>query len=143
MPIIKHEKIVPYSPQQMFALVNGVEDYPNFVPYCKSATILKEQLDERNVRLDFAKGALHKSFTTCNRVQQDKMIHMRLLDGPFNHLEGFWQFETVSEGCHVSLDMEFEFASKLLAMAFGPIFNTVTNTLVDVFCERAKQIYMV
>lgn len=141
MPIIKREKIVTYSKEQMFTLVNKVEDYPNFIPYCKSATILSQQLDELSVQLDFARGALHKSFTTHNRIQENKMIHMRLIDGPFDHLEGFWQFETVSEGCHISLDMEFEFSSKLLAIAFGPLFNTVTNTLVDVFCEQARQVY--
>lgn len=141
MPTIKREKIVPYSPQQMFALVNNVEDYPKFVPYCKSVVILSHVADELHVQLDFAKGALHKSFTTCNRLQLDKMIHMRLVDGPFNQLEGFWQFESVLQGCHVRLDMEFEFSSKWVATMFGPIFNTITNTLVEVFCQRAEAVY--
>ena len=143
MPTIKHEKVVPYSPAQMFMLVNQAEDYPHFVPYCTSATILNQQLEERHVRLEFSKGALHKSFTTCNRLQQNKMIHIRLVDGPFEHLEGFWQFASIRTGCHISLDMEFEFSNKWLATLFGPVFNTVANRLVDVFCERAEHIYVV
>jgi ribosome-associated toxin RatA of RatAB toxin-antitoxin module len=141
MPTIKREKIVSYSPVQMFELVNAVEDYPSFVPYCKSAAVLNQQLDERQVRLDFSKGALHKSFTTHNRLQENKMIQMRLVDGPFKQLEGFWQFEAAAEGCRVQLDIEFEFSNKVVAMLFGPVFNTVTNTLVDVFCQRAKQVF--
>jgi ribosome-associated toxin RatA of RatAB toxin-antitoxin module len=141
MPLIKREKIVPYSVPQMFQLVNAVEDYPKFVPYCKSATILQQMPDELQARLEFAKGALYKSFTTCNRVQENKMIHVRLIDGPFERLEGFWQFDAVPEGCHISLNMEFEFSNKFIAMMFGPVFNTVANTLVDVFCERAEQIF--
>ena len=93
------------------------------------------------MQLEFAKGALHKSFTTHNRVQQDKMISIKLLDGPFKQLEGFWLFESVQEGCHIRLDMEFEFSNKWMAMMFGPLFNTITNTLVDVFCQRAKEVY--
>jgi len=141
MPTIKREKIVPYSPQQMFELVNRVEDYPKFVPYCKSATILSQLPDELRVQLEFAKGALHKSFTTCNRLQENKMIHVRLIDGPFEQLEGFWQFDATPEGCHVSLNMEFEFSNKLMAIMFGPVFNTVANTLVDVFCQHAGEVF--
>lgn len=141
MPIIKREKTVPYSPQQMFDLVNGVEDYPKFVPYCKSAILLSQTEDEQHAQLEFSKGALHKSFTTCNRLQINKMIHVRLVDGPFERLEGFWQFDETPEGCHIMLNMEFEFSNKWVGMMFGPVFNTVTNTLVDVFCERAKQIF--
>lgn len=141
MPIIRHEKIVPYSPHQMFTLVNQVEDYPKFVPYCKSVSILAQATDDLQVQLEFAKGALHKSFTTHNRVQQDKMISIKLLDGPFKQLEGFWLFESVQEGCHIRLDMEFEFSNKWMAMMFGPLFTTITNTLVDVFCQRAKEVY--
>lgn len=141
MPTIKREKIVAFSPQQMFQLVNGVEEYPNFVPYCKSATILSQTPDELRAELTFSKGALHKSFTTHNRLQENKMIHVRLVDGPFKQLEGFWQFEEVPEGCHITLDMEFEFSNMLVGAMFGPVFNTVTNTLVDVFCERAEHLF--
>ena len=141
MPVIRREKIVPYSTSQMFILVNHVEDYPKFVPYCKSTTILNQTAEEIEVRLDFAKGGLHKSFTTHNRLQLDKMVHIRLLDGPFSQLEGFWLFDTLPSGCHIRLDLEFEFSNKWMAMAFGPLFNTITNTLVDVFCQRAQEIY--
>lgn len=141
MPVIKREATVPHSVAQMFDLVNKIEDYPQFVPYCKSVDILSRTDEEVRASLNFAQGALHKSFSTCNRLQENKMIEIRLLDGPFHHLEGFWRFESLDSGCRVTLDLEFEFSNKLIGMMFGPVFNTITNTLVDVFCQRAKQVY--
>jgi ribosome-associated toxin RatA of RatAB toxin-antitoxin module len=141
MPVIKREAVVPHSAAQMFELVNRIEDYPHFVPWCKSVDILSRTDEEVRASLNFAQGALHKAFTTCNRLQENKMIEIRLLDGPFHNLEGFWRFETLESGCRVNLDLEFEFSNKLIGMMFGPVFNTAANTLVDVFCQRAKQVY--
>jgi ribosome-associated toxin RatA of RatAB toxin-antitoxin module len=89
-----------------------------------------------------AGGGFQKSFTTCNRLQKDKMIEIRLLDGPFRQLEGFWRFDAEGEHCQITLDLEFEFSSKLLALAFGPVFNQVANSLMDAFCKRAQHVYV-
>lgn len=141
MPIIHQELIVSYSAAQMFALVNNVNEYSQFLPYCKSSKILSQTADEIRATLILAGGGFQKSFSTCNRLQPDKMIEIKLLDGPFRHLEGYWRFETLGQGCKVSLDLEFEFSSKLLALAFGPVFNQVANTLVEAFSKRAEAIY--
>ncbi len=143
MTIIKRDKVVPHAPHLMFNLVNKIEDYPDFVPWCKSTHIISRDADEIRARLDFARGGLSKSFTTCNRLQENKIIEIRLLDGPFQQLEGFWRFEPVNadQHCHISLDLEFEFAGKLMGMMFAPMFNPIANTLVDVFCQRADQVY--
>ena len=70
------------------------------------------------------------------------MIEMRLIEGPFRHLDGFWRFEPVGEtACKVSLDLDFEFANKLIGMAMGPLFNQIANTLVDSFCKRAVDVF--
>ncbi len=141
MPIIHHELIVPYSAAQMYALVNNVSDYVQFLPYCKSSQVLSQTADEIRATLILAGGGFQKSFSTCNRLQPDKMIEIKLLEGPFRQLEGFWRFETLAQGSKVSLDLEFEIAGKLLALAFGPVFNQVANTLVDAFCKRAAVVY--
>lgn len=141
MTTIKRDITVSYTPGEMFELVNGIEDYPHFVPWCKSAEVLKRDEDQIEARLEFARGSFHKSFTTLNRIQKDKMIEMRLVDGPFQHLEGFWRFEPVAEGCHISFDMEFEFSNKLIGMAFSPMFTPIVNSLVDVFKTRADEVY--
>lgn len=141
MAIIKRDAIVPYTPQQMFDLVNTIEDYPQFVPACKSTQIISRTEDEVHATLEFAHGSFHKAFSTCNRLQTHKMIEIRLINGPFRHLEGFWRFEAIPEGCRISLDLEFEFSNKLLAMMFSPVFHPVADKLVDVFCERARVLH--
>ena len=142
MPDIKKTKIVPFTPAQMYDLVNDINEYPKFVPWCSRSEILSQSDDEIKARLFFEGGGFTKSFTTCNRLQKNKMVELRLLDGPFRHLEGFWQFEPHLDGqCEVLLDLEFELSSGILSLAFGPMFHQVANTLVDAFCKRAHEVY--
>jgi ribosome-associated toxin RatA of RatAB toxin-antitoxin module len=126
----------------MFALVNDIESYPKFLPWCRSARILSRNRDEIRATLEMVKGVIHKSFTTCNRLQQDKMVEIRLLDGPFRRLEGFWRFEALREdACKVSLDLEFEFSNAVLRATLGPVFHQIANSLVEAFCKRAADLY--
>lgn len=142
MTVINRNAIVPYSPAQMFTLVDNVEEYPQFLPWCKSAQVLSRTEDEVRATLNLERAGIEKSFTTCNRIQKDKMIEIRLLNGPFKQLEGFWRFDAMAQqGCQVSLDLEFEFANYLLGLLFGPVFHQVVDTLVDAFCNRAAKVY--
>lgn len=98
--------------------------------------------DEVKASIEIAKGAVNKQFTTLNRLQKNKTIEMRLVDGPFRHLHGFWRFDELkADACKVSLDLDFEFSNKILSMVVGPVFNQVANTLVDSFVERARKVY--
>lgn len=142
MTIVNKSALVPYSPRRMFDLVNDVAAYPEFLPWCKTAEILEQSKDELTARLLLAKGSIKKSFITKNRMQTGKMIEIRLLEGPFKHLQGFWRFEALgADGCKISLDMEFEFTNILLSMTVGPVFNQIANSLVDAFTKRAGQVY--
>lgn len=143
MAVINRHALVPYSSEQMFKLVNDVNSYHEFLPWCAHSTELSRDEDEVKACIELAKGKVRKSFTTLNRLQKNKMIEMRLVDGPFKHLEGFWRFDTLNDGmaCKVSLDMEFEFSNKILSMTVGPVFSTISNSLVDAFVRRAEEIY--
>lgn len=142
MTIIKKSALVSYSAAQMFDLVDDVVAYPEFLPWCSNSTVLSRSDDEVRASLELSKGMLKKSFTTCNRIQKNKMIEIRLEEGPFHHLEGFWRFEALGdEACKVSYDMEFEFSGKLLSLTMGPVFSQIAESLVDSFCQRAKDIY--
>lgn len=142
MTAISKSALVPYSPAEMFALVDDIEAYPQFLPWCSAARVLERSVDEVRATLELSKGGVEKAFTTCNRIQHDKMIEMRLVEGPFRHLEGFWRFAPLgNDGCKVSLDMEFDFASRMLGMVVGPVFSQVANSLVDSFQQRAVDVY--
>lgn len=144
MPIIHRSANVPQSVEQMYQLVNDIEAYPVFLPWCKESRVLSRSADEIRATLTLSGGGFQKSFTTLNRLQPAKMIEIRLLDGPFRQLEGFWHFNaTPEQGCQVTLDLEFEFSNKLIGLAFGPLFNQVVNTLVEAFCARARDVYSV
>lgn len=142
MPSIKKMKIIAYSQEQMYALVNDVVNYKEFVPWCTESHILSQTEDEIKATLAFSGSGLSKSFTTLNRLQPHKMIEIRLIDGPFRQLEGFWQFDAIGEErSKVSLDLEFEFSTKIVGLMFGPVFHQVATTLVDAFCHRAEKVY--
>jgi ribosome-associated toxin RatA of RatAB toxin-antitoxin module len=142
MPIIHQTLTVPNSVSEMYQLVNDVEAYSSFLPWCKESRIVSKNADEVRALLTLAGGGFQKSFTTCNHLQPEKMIEIRLVDGPFRQLEGFWRFDAaVEQGCQITLDLEFEFSNKLLALAFGPVFHQVANTLVEAFRKRAIEVY--
>ncbi len=142
MPTVSRSALVLYSAAEMYALVDDIDSYQQFLPWCRSSTVLSRDADEVHGRLTLARGGLERAFTTCNRMQRNKMIEMRLVEGPFHHLEGFWKFDALSEeACKVSLVLEFEFSSRLLGLTFGSLFTQISNTLVDSFCKRASDVY--
>lgn len=138
-----HKKTtVPYSAKQMYELVNDITAYPQFLPWCKHARILAKSETEITATLLLAKGGVHKSFTTKNTLTPNQEIHIALVDGPFKKLQGHWRFIENAEGCTlVSVDLSFEFSSKLLAALLGGIFNEVANTLVSAFSQEAHRRY--
>lgn len=141
MTVVNKSRIVPFSCEQMFGLVNDVESYSQFLPYCAESVVHHRDQDEIQATLTIAAAGVKKSFTTRNRHQINKMIEIRLVDGPFSHLEGFWRFDDVSEGCKIAFDLEFEFAGRMFSMLLGPVFEQVTNKMVDAFCDRAESLY--
>jgi ribosome-associated toxin RatA of RatAB toxin-antitoxin module len=142
MPLVKRSILVPYTPDKMFELVNDIEGYPNFLPWCKATTVHSRSEDEVRASITVAKSGIQQTFTTLNRLQPNKMIEVRLINGPFRHLQGFWQFDGVGENsCQISFDLEFEFSSKLLALTVGPVLEKIAGSFIDAFHQRAKEIY--
>lgn len=141
MTVVKKTRVVSFTCEQMYRLVDDIESYAEFLPYFASSVIHHRDQDEVQATLSISAAGISKSFTTRNLLQVNKMIEMRLVDGPFSHFEGFWRFDEVAGGCSVSLDLEFDFAGRMFSMLLGPIFEQVTDNLVDAFCERAAKLY--
>ncbi|MBD1583624.1 type II toxin-antitoxin system RatA family toxin [Pseudoalteromonas sp. S16_S37] len=141
MPQIEKSALVMYSTQEMFELVNDVDAYPAFLPHCSDAKIVQASEDGMTASLEISKAGLKKWFTTKNSFD-GTTVHMQLVDGPFKSLTGHWQFtELDDQACKVCLKLEFEFASKLIEMAFGKVFNEVAKSMVSAFTQRAKVVY--
>ncbi len=142
MPIINKSALVPYTALEMYKLVDDIEAYPAFLPWCGGTEVIERNEDEVKASILLSRSGIKKTFTTLNRLQHGKMIEMRLVEGPFRHLEGFWRFESLSDtASKIMFDIEFEFSNKLLAMTVGPVFSQITNTMVDAFTTRAVDVY--
>lgn len=142
MTVIKRSALVAYTSRQMFELVNSIEEYPRFLPWCRSSKILKQDEQSVEATIDIAWSGIHKSFTTRNQLYPYERIDITLLHGPFRHLEGRWSFISYGDhGCNVRLDLEFELSGHLLEKIFHPIFHHIANSLVESFCKRASAIY--
>ncbi len=141
MPEIHQSTVVGYSATQMFDLVDKIEDYPQFVPWCESAVVVTRNATAVRACLAVRKGALHYTFTTDNYLQPPDQLELRLVDGPFKHLAGMWRFVDNAVGSRVSLDLKFEFSNRLLAVTLSPLFKAVTGSMVDAFKRRAAIVY--
>ncbi len=142
MAIVQKSALVKFSAQQMFDLVNDIEAYPSFLPWCTGSRIIKRTEDFVEAELLIAKGGFKKSFSTRNKIDTGGKIVISLLDGPFSYLEGVWNFMPLREDASkISLDLEFEMSGKLASLAFGAVFNQICNTMVSSFTSRAKEVY--
>ena len=142
MTTISKSALVTHSPEDMFKLVDDIEAYSEFLPWCGKATEISR--DDKNVEasLFISHSGLNKEFTTKNKNTAFDKIEMHLVNGPFKNLDGIWLFEPLGESaCKVSLNLEFEFSSKIISVTLGPIFSKIANSLVDAFIKRADNIY--
>jgi ribosome-associated toxin RatA of RatAB toxin-antitoxin module len=142
MNAIRRSALVAYTAHEMFTLVADIPSYPKFLPWCSGARILSQDEDQMVASIDIAYHGLHRNFTTHNRLQKDKMLEIALVEGPFSHLHGYWQFVPLDErSSRISMDIEFEVSNRVLALVVNPVFSGIANQLVDSFVKRAHQLY--
>lgn len=139
---VTRSALVPYSAGQMFALVDGVEHYPEFVPWCTDTVVHHRDAETVEATLELSRGGIRQRFRTRNRFAPGEFMTISLVDGPFRRMEGRWTFVPLGEGgCKVSLDIEFELSSRALDLVLGRFFEDTCNALVDAFTERAQSVY--
>lgn len=139
---VSRSALVPHSASEMFALVDDIESYPDFLRWCKSAVVHGRNAESVEATLELQRGGVSKSFTTRNSLIENQSIGIALMGGPFRHLSGGWKFRQLNEsGCKVSLDLEFEFENRVTDMVFGTFFEKICNSLVDAFTRRAGEVY--
>jgi len=143
MSHIHRNALVHYSPAEMYQLVNDVNAYSDFLPWCRSSEVKSETETSMVASVEIAKGVLNKTFTTQNKLIKDHRIELELIDGPFKRLSGYWQFDVLKtdNACRVNLELDFEFDSAMMSIAAKPIFTQIANSLVDAFCKRAVVVY--
>jgi len=131
--------LVPFAATRMFELVDRVEDYPQFLPWCGGAKVLEQSGDRKTARIDIDYHGVRAHFTTDNVNRPPESIVITLKDGPFRHLHGEWRFRALGDaGCKVEFELAYEFATQLLDKAIGPVFGHIARTFIDAFVKRAE-----
>jgi len=142
MAQVSRSALLMYSAEEMYKLVNDVNSYPEFLPGCVDANILTTDENAMRASVKVSKAGISQTFTTENILINGKSILMDLVDGPFKHLRGGWTFTKLDEqACKVNFDLEFEFKSSLVELAFGRIFHELVGSMVISFSSRAKVVY--
>ena len=134
--------LVAYPAQRMFALVDAVEKYPEFLPWCGGTEVIFRDplLTRATIRINY--HGIRQSCSTENAKREPHLMQIKLIEGPFRTLEGGWRFTDLgSDGCKVELSLRYEFASRMLDKLVGPVFGYIANNLVDAFVKRAHRVY--
>ena len=140
MAEIKRSALMPYPAGVMYDIVNDVEHYPEFLPWCGATRV--DHVDEHSMQAAILMQAigLNHWFKTRNRMVPGKSIEMSLLEGPFSRLEGRWLFTPINDdGCKIELMLDYEIKRGLAAAIIAPAFSRIANTLVESFCNRARE----
>jgi ribosome-associated toxin RatA of RatAB toxin-antitoxin module len=142
MSEVRKSVLVGYSAQQMFTLVDDVEKYPEFLPWCGGAGVSYRDQEKTRASILIDYRGIKQRFTTENRKELPHAMHIRLVEGPFRALDGSWRFTDLSgQGCKIEFLLHYEFSNRLLEKLVGPVFGYIANTLVDGFIRRAEKVY--
>lgn len=142
MPEVNRSVLVNHTPEQMFALVDAVEHYPEFLPWCGGASVSFRDEIRTRATIKISYRGVKQSFTTENTKRAPVGIVMHLIEGPFRNLDGEWRFTALGErGCKVEFRLHYEFSSRLLARLLGPVFDLIANSFTEAFVKRAERLY--
>ncbi len=142
MPTINRSALVMHSVEKMYSLINDVLAYPKFLPDCTDSRIISADEKSMSASLLVAKGGISKWFTTKNTLVKNQQIKMNLVDGPFKQLVGCWTLTPLAEdACKINLELEYEFANKIIGLAFGRVFTHLANNMVQAFTSRANEVH--
>ena len=139
---VRKTVLVTHSARQMFDLIEAAEHYPDFLPWCAAATIVErdDSVVRADVTVDYHGVRFH--FRTRNPKRAPEWMAIHLEHGPFHHFEGEWQLTPLgTEGCRVQFLLRYEFKRSITSRLAGPVFDRITNTMVDAFVQRADRVY--
>lgn len=139
MPTVRKSVIVARPREAMYALVDDVERYPEFLPWCSGAEVFHNDERTTRARIHIDYHGLASHIETLNEKEAPARITLGFVDGPFREFHGVWTFVALgAEGCRVELALDYAFANRALEGVLGPVFGHIVETLVDRFVARAE-----
>ena len=142
MAVVERSVLVGYSAERMYGLVDDVEHYPEFLPWCGGVQVEVRNGTLTRASIVIAYRGIRQSFKTENKTQPPELIEIRLVSGPFRQLDGLWRFTPLSEeACKIEFRLHYEFANRILDKLVGPVFKHIADTFLEAFLQRAEQLY--
>lgn len=142
MPQVSRSLLLPYSAPEMFALVNDVARYREFLPFCIASEVIAHEGDTMQARLAFSRMGLEHALTTRNRLLPHERIAIEFLEGPFDHLRGEWGFQALGEAaCKVRFEVDFQVQARFLQFVAGTALQQAAGQTIEAFQRRAVQVY--
>jgi ribosome-associated toxin RatA of RatAB toxin-antitoxin module len=139
---VSRSALVYFSAAQMFGLVDDIERYPEFLPWCSGTAVTLRDSATTRATISISYRGIRQSFSTENRKEFPQRMSMQLVEGPFKSLDGEWRFTPLDEqACKIDFQLHYEFSSTLLEKLVGPVFGYIAGTMVDAFLKRAEQLY--
>lgn len=142
MVVVERSVLVEFSADEMRGLVQDVDAYPQFLPWCSGGSVKTDADGVVVAAIEINFSGIRQQFATRNTAVTDapvQSVHMKLVAGPFKSLDGEWRFQALTpEASKVTLHLNYEFSSRLLEKAIGPVFRHITDTLVEAFVQRAR-----
>ncbi len=142
MAQVKKSMLIEHPAERMFGLVDAVEKYPEFLPWCGGTEIVERnaQITHAVIKIDY--HGIKQDFSTRNRKEGHEWMHIEMEHGPFKHLVGHWHFKPLTvDACRVEFNLEYEFSNRVLEKLVGPVFHYIANTFVEAFLHRADRLY--
>jgi ribosome-associated toxin RatA of RatAB toxin-antitoxin module len=141
MARVEKSVLVAHSAGAMFDLVDAVEHYPQFLPWCGGSEVLSRSEDETTARIDIRYAGVSQSFTTRNTKRRPSSMQLVLVDGPFERLTGAWTFQALSaDACKVQFSLDYAFGNSVVEAVLGPVMSMIAETFVDRFVQRADRL---
>ena len=142
MPTVHRSVLVPHSAQEMFDLVDDVDRYCEFLPWCGGSQVIETTKEGKIARVDIHFKGVKAHFTTSNVNDPPHSITISLKEGPFKALRGKWSFKPLADdACKVEFDLTYEFQTTVLEALVGPVFNHIAHSFIDAFVKRAEEKY--
>ncbi len=141
MRSVRRRQRVSHSAEQMFDLVDDIERYPDFLPWCQKASIASRTEEQVEATVEVGLRGISKAFSTRNRLERPRRIEIELIRGPFRRLEGAWTFDEAEQGCEIALELDFEVSHSPLNLLFSTVFEEIVRSQVAAFTARAEQLY--
>jgi ribosome-associated toxin RatA of RatAB toxin-antitoxin module len=139
---IRKSVLVAHSTAQIYDLIERVEDYPQFLPWCNYCSVHERSQKGMQATLGIGLGGINQRFTTINHHYPTEKITLKLKDGPFKSLSGQWLLVALAQdACKVSLELDYQFANGIIERLVAPVFDPIAASLIDAFVTRADQVY--